>query len=44
MGREPEILKHLAISTNTVRAHLRTIYGKLHVQSLNEAVVKHLKG
>jgi DNA-binding NarL/FixJ family response regulator len=39
-----EIADQLGISTSTVRAHLHTIYGKLHVQSRTEAVVKYLKG
>jgi len=38
-----EIADHLGISTSTVRAHLHTIYGKLHVQTRTEAVVKYLK-
>ena len=38
-----EIAEQLRISTSTVRAHLHTIYGKLHVQSRTEAVVKDLK-
>lgn len=37
-----EIAEQLGISTSTVRAHLHTIYGKLHVQSRTEAVVKFL--
>lgn len=37
-----EIADQLGISTSTVRAHLHTIYGKLHVQSRTEAVVKYL--
>jgi len=37
-----EIADQLSISTSTVRAHLHTIYGKLHVQSRTEAVVKYL--
>ena len=35
-----EIADQLAISTSTVRAHLHTIYEKLHVQSRTQAVVK----
>lgn len=38
-----EIADQLQISTSTVRAHLHTIYGKLHVQSRTEAVIKYLK-
>lgn len=38
-----EIADQLGISTSTVRAHLHTIYGKLHVQTRTEAVVKYLK-
>ena len=38
-----EIADQLAISTNTVRAHLHTIYEKLHVQSRTQAVVKVLR-
>ena len=38
-----EIADQLGISTSTVRAHLHTIYGKLHVQSRTEAVVKFLR-
>jgi DNA-binding NarL/FixJ family response regulator len=38
-----EIAEKLGISTSTVRAHLHTIYGKLHVQSRTEAVVKYLR-
>jgi RNA polymerase sigma factor (sigma-70 family) len=37
-----EIADQLSISTSTVRSHLHTIYGKLHVQSRTEAVVKFL--
>ena len=33
-----------AISTDTVRHHIRNIYDKLHVHSKSEAVVKALKG
>ena len=38
-----EIADQLAISSSTVRAHLHTIYGKLHVQSRTQAVVKFLE-
>lgn len=37
-----EIADQLAISLSTVRAHLHTVYEKLHVQSRTEAVVKFL--
>jgi DNA-binding NarL/FixJ family response regulator len=37
-----EIADQLGISISTVRAHLHAIYGKLHVQSRTEAVVKFL--
>ncbi len=37
-----EIADHLAITLSTVRAHLHTIYEKLHVQSRTQAVVKFL--
>lgn len=37
-----EIGERLGISLSTVRTHLHTIYGKLHVQSRTEAVVKFL--
>lgn len=37
-----EIADHLDISTSTVRGHLHLIYGKLHVQSRTEAVLKYL--
>jgi DNA-binding NarL/FixJ family response regulator len=37
-----EIADHLSISLSTVRAHLHTVYEKLHVQSRTQAVVKFL--
>ena len=38
-----EIADQLGISLSTVRAHLHTVYEKLHVQSRTEAVVKYLE-
>jgi DNA-binding NarL/FixJ family response regulator len=35
-----EIAEHLSLSVNTVRAHLRSIYDKLHVRSRTEALLK----
>jgi RNA polymerase sigma factor (sigma-70 family) len=37
-----EIADQLAISTDTVRSHIRRIYRKLHVHSRTEAAVKFL--
>lgn len=37
-----EIADQLSISMSTVRAHLHTVYEKLHVQSRTQAVVKYL--
>jgi DNA-binding NarL/FixJ family response regulator len=37
-----EIADNLGISLSTVRAHLHTVYEKLHVQSRTQAVVKFL--
>ncbi len=39
-----EIGDHLSISVHTVRAHLRSIYDKLHVRSRTEALLKILPG
>ena len=41
--RYKEIAEALSISFDTVRAHLRNIYDKLHVRSRTEAVVKYLQ-
>jgi DNA-binding NarL/FixJ family response regulator len=38
-----EISDALGITLDTVRKHLQSIYGKLHVHSRTEAVVKYLK-
>jgi len=37
-----EIADNLGITLSTVRAHLHTVYEKLHVQSRTQAVVKFL--
>jgi DNA-binding NarL/FixJ family response regulator len=37
-----EIADQLGITLSTVRAHLHTVYEKMHVQSRTEAVVKYL--
>ena len=37
-----EIAAHFFVGVNTVRTHLQHIYGKLHVRSRTEAVVKYL--
>lgn len=41
--RYKEIAERLGIGVGTVRTHLNSIYGKLHVTSRTEAVVKYLK-
>jgi len=38
-----EIADKLDITVSTVRAHLHSVYGKLHVQTRTEAVIKFLK-
>jgi len=38
-----EIADHLSVSMSTVRAHLHTIYHKLHVRSRTEAVSRFLR-
>lgn len=38
-----EIANELSISIDTVRKHLNSIYGKLHVHSRTDAVVKYLR-
>ena len=39
---QPRVKEQLGIALSTVRAHLHTVYEKLHVQSRTEAVVKFL--
>jgi DNA-binding NarL/FixJ family response regulator len=39
-----EIAGELSIARETVNSHVRSIYGKLHVRSRTEAVIKFLKG
>jgi DNA-binding NarL/FixJ family response regulator len=39
-----EIAERMAISIDTVRSYVRTVYDKLHVHSRTEAVVKYLRG
>ena len=38
-----EIASALAVSIDTIRAHIKGIYGKLHVHSRGEAVAKYLQ-
>lgn len=38
-----EIADQLGVTVSTVRAHLHSVYGKLHVQTRTEAVIKFLK-
>jgi DNA-binding CsgD family transcriptional regulator len=38
-----EIADVLALSIDTVRMHIKGIYGKLHVHSRGEAVAKYLR-
>jgi DNA-binding NarL/FixJ family response regulator len=38
-----EISSQLSISTETVKSHLKHIYGKLHVRTRTEAVIKYLR-
>ena len=40
---KPEIAKKLFISVNTVQTHLINVYGKLHVHSREQALIKALK-
>lgn len=39
---DKQIAHNLGISSSTVRGHLHTIYGKLHVDSRTQAVLKYL--
>lgn len=41
--RYKEIAEHLFISKETVRTHIRNVYGKLEVRSNTEAIIKYLK-
>jgi two-component system nitrate/nitrite response regulator NarP len=36
----PEIVRRLGISTNTVKFHLKNLYGKLHVTNRSQAVAR----
>jgi len=38
-----EIAHHLSISVETVNSHLKHIYGKLHVRTRTEAVIKYMR-
>jgi DNA-binding NarL/FixJ family response regulator len=38
-----EIASVLTVSIDTIRAHIKGIYGKLHVHSRGEAVAKYLR-
>lgn len=38
-----EIAETLGVTISTVRAHLHAVYGKLHVQSRTEAVIRYLE-
>jgi len=39
-----EIAHHLGVSIETVRSHLKHIYGKMHVRSRAEAVARYMSG